>query len=133
MTASIQTANMTSKATQRVYPAYVPPPITVVVQEPQQSDFQKNVTEAADIRFAQAINDFAADFTQAVTLSFAKLPTTIQDLDETAEDSFKVTKPTTHDRLSLAEMGLSGYKTQKDATTTRRPAPVSDHAILYQV
>ena len=132
---SIPPVNMTSKSTQRVYPVYVPPPITVVVHDPLPSEFREQVTKAADAKFAQAFADFATDFSQAVTLSFAKLPTTIQDIDETVEDYSKLAKPTTHDRLSLAEMGLSGYKTQKEVTitNTRTPTTIADTAALHQV
>lgn len=124
---------MTSKATKCVYPVYIPSPSAGVVHDPLLSDFQEMVTNAADKKFAQAFN-FATNFTQAVKLSFDKLPTTNQDLDETVEDNSKVTKPFTHDRLSLAEMGLLGYKTQKDVsttTTTTRPIPIADPTFLY--
>ena len=123
-------ANMSSKATRRVYPVYVPPPIEVVVQDPLINHFHEKVSKIAETKFAQAISDFANDFAQALTLSFAELPTTIQDLKEQDECVPKNTKPIAHDRLSLAEMGLSGYKAPKKSV---KVTPIPEQAFLSQV
>ena len=125
-----KSANMTSKVTRRVYPVYVPPPIEVVVQDPIINCFHEKVSKIAETKFAQAINDFANDFAQALTLSFAELPTTIQDLKEPDECVPKNAKPTAHDRLSLAEMGLSGYNAPKKSV---KVTPIPEQAFLSQV
>lgn len=103
---------MTSKTAQCINATYFQPQITVVVHDPLSCEFQDNVTNAGYKNFAQAFTDFANDLSQAVALSFVKLPTTIQDIDQLPESYSRVSRPITHDRLSLAEMGLSGYKSQ---------------------
>jgi hypothetical protein len=113
---------MTSKTTRRVYPD-VQPPIEIVVHDPIMCYFQDEVSRVAETKFAQEINDFA----QALTLSFAELPTTIQDLKEPDEPVHELF---VHNELSLAEMGLSDYKASKKST---KVTPIKEQAYLPQV
>lgn len=112
-----KTANMSSKVTRRVYPVYVLPPIDVVVQYPIIYSFHEKVSKKAETKFSQA-------------LSFAELPTTIQDIKEPDECVLKNTKPTAHDRLSLAEMGFSSYKAPKKSM---KVTSNQEQAFLHQV
>ena len=110
--------------TRRVYPAYVPPPIEVVVHNSPQEVrlFHSKVTHLAENKFAQAVCDFVED----ISYSLVGLPTTVHDIQ--AQDIPIQGKPNQvkHDKLSLAEMGLSGYKYQgKQKTASTKIVPSS--------
>ena len=92
----------------RVYPVYVPPPIEVVVHKQPQgySDYETKVTQNAESKFAQAWGDFVEE----ISTTFLSLPVTVHDIEASPKPASTKIKPISQDNLSLAEMGLSGYK-----------------------
>ena len=101
----------------RVYPVYVQPPIEVVVhkQAPRDSKYEAKVSKIAESKFAQALGDFVEEF----SLSFHSLPTTVHDIEKDQKPFPSKIKPIAQDNLSLAEMGLSGFKKKE---TYKKPS-----------
>lgn len=104
----------------RVYPVYAQPPIEVVVHKHPQgySGYETKVTQIAESKFAQAWDDFAQD----ISTTFLSLPVTVHDIEANPKPTSTKVRPVPHDNLSLAEMGLSGYRgkgTHKKHTSSK--------------
>lgn len=120
---------MSLNTKRRVYPVYVQPPIEVVVHnQPQgQSKYESKVTQLAESKFAQALGDFVEE----ISTAFHTLPTTVHDIEKDQKPFPSKIKPIAQDNLSLAEMGLSGFRGKgtykKHSSSKIVPDPVSAH------
>jgi hypothetical protein len=112
--------------TRRVYPVYVQPPIEVVVDKDSKGlyHYESKVSQLAESKLTQALGDFVEE----ISTAFHTLPTTVHDIEKDQKPFPSKIKPIAQDNLSLAEMGLSGFKgnstCKKHSSTKIVPDPL---------